>query len=346
MASQEDICKNMIEFAGLPIAHNENHAFSMLLFELSRVLGWQFYRDASPASTALAELDRVLFPLLVSRIQRYFAASLLSVQAGADGPRYRWHHVDGVPSLRWDDASHASLSMRYLRLLDRDRARLNAVTSPAGEPIALDAVDRRRFASTFLYMLRAGNNLAENVDGAAASPVDRRNENCDGWLDLSDMDTRIHAACHEMTLRIERGTQPRLSMGAHAGLLENGPMRYALQGWTVLASSPPPSPDRDGDGIADSTDNCPYFATQDRTDTDGDGRGDACQCGDQDGDGWIRVSDMVAINGALFDPSRVTPLCDADGDGRCSVNDVVAIQRDIFSPGSSSTCARHPALGL
>lgn len=38
----------------------------------------------------------------------------------------------------------------------------------------------------------------------------------------------------------------------------------------------PPILDADGDGIADSIDNCPQNANADQTDTDGDGSGDAC----------------------------------------------------------------------
>src|SRR5262249_58146322 len=34
--------------------------------------------------------------------------------------------------------------------------------------------------------------------------------------------------------------------------------------------------DRDGDGVLDGFDNCPFVANRDQTDTDGDGVGDAC----------------------------------------------------------------------
>jgi hypothetical protein len=34
--------------------------------------------------------------------------------------------------------------------------------------------------------------------------------------------------------------------------------------------------DFDGDGVADSVDNCPYTYNPDQTDTDGDGLGDVC----------------------------------------------------------------------
>lgn len=48
----------------------------------------------------------------------------------------------------------------------------------------------------------------------------------------------------------------------------------------VQACSSPPAPnDTDGDGIADSLDNCPSIANPDQSDSDGDGIGDACDTG-------------------------------------------------------------------
>jgi thrombospondin type 3 repeat protein len=103
--------------------------------------------------------------------------------------------------------------------------------------------------------------------------------------------------------------------------------------------------DRDGDGIPDGTDNCPYLANPDQRDTDLNGRGDACECGDQNGDGRVDVRDIVAINLAIFNPPLVTPLCDANGDGLCNVSDIVAVNIEIFSPGATSTCAAQPVPG-
>lgn len=46
--------------------------------------------------------------------------------------------------------------------------------------------------------------------------------------------------------------------------------------------------DRDGDGVANASDNCADIANEDQADTDGDGSGDACQetvsagCGSED----------------------------------------------------------------
>jgi hypothetical protein len=103
--------------------------------------------------------------------------------------------------------------------------------------------------------------------------------------------------------------------------------------------------DRDGDGIPDATDNCPYFANSNQLDTAGTGRGNACRCGDQNGDGRVDVLDLVAINVAIFNPQQVTALCDANNDGLCNVLDVISANREIFSPGHTATCSRQPVPG-
>jgi uncharacterized repeat protein (TIGR03806 family) len=103
--------------------------------------------------------------------------------------------------------------------------------------------------------------------------------------------------------------------------------------------------DSDADGASDETDSCPYYANPDQGDVDGDHRGDLCECGDQNGDGRNTVSDLVAINVAIFDPGLATPLCDGNGDRRCNVSDVIAANIEIFSPTSTSICARQPVAG-
>jgi hypothetical protein len=103
--------------------------------------------------------------------------------------------------------------------------------------------------------------------------------------------------------------------------------------------------DTDGDGIPDASDNCPFFASANQTDTDSDGRGNQCECTDQNGDGQNTVSDLVAINTAIFNPGQVTPLCDGNNDRNCNVNDLIAANVEIFSPTSTSTCARQPVPG-
>jgi Tol biopolymer transport system component len=120
----------------------------------------------------------------------------------------------------------------------------------------------------------------------------------------------------------------------------SGASNPALLGWSDEAQV-----DGDGDGIPEALDNCPSYASPDLTDTDGDSRGNPCECTDQNGDGRNTVSDLVAINAAIFNPSLVTPLCDGNNDSLCTVSDIVAANTEIFSPGNTSTCARQPVPG-
>jgi len=98
--------------------------------------------------------------------------------------------------------------------------------------------------------------------------------------------------------------------------------------------------DSDADGRIDPLDLCPSFSSPDQTDTDGNGIGDVCECGDQTGDGWVNVSDLLAIQRAIFQPALATPLCDANGDDRCDVGDIVAANHRVF--GARAHCRRNP----
>jgi len=112
----------------------------------------------------------------------------------------------------------------------------------------------------------------------------------------------------------------------------------------IQAGPPSYPPDYDRDGLLDPSDNCPFFANHDQANTDLDARGDSCECTDQNGDGSNTVSDLVAINHAIFNPGLATPLCDGNNDARCDVRDLIAANIEIFSP-NTSTCARQPVRG-
>ena len=86
-----------------------------------------------------------------------------------------------------------------------------------------------------------------------------------------------------------------------------------------LITCPLPPIDSDGDGIADSADNCPTIPNPSQTDSDGDGIGDACDSTptgptpvpppiDSDGDG---IADSADNCPTIPNPSQT----DSDGDG-------------------------------
>jgi hypothetical protein len=131
------------------------------------------------------------------------------------------------------------------------------------------------------------------------------------------------------------------AVSAEAGLGSGGPV--VASGLFPIVSPPVTveSPDRDGDRLPDDVDNCPFFASLDRSDSDGDGRGNLCECSDQNGDGHNTVSDLLAINVAIFNPGLATPFCDGNNDGECDVRDISAANVELFSPGTS-ICERQP----
>jgi hypothetical protein len=126
-----------------------------------------------------------------------------------------------------------------------------------------------------------------------------------------------------------------------SGTAVDSGLRSAALAETTLARTCGNELDRDCDGVDDSSDRCPYWPTGEEEDSDSDGIGDVCQCGDQNRDGQLTVSDLIAINHAIFDLSRDRTLCDANGDGRCDVSDMIAVNLDIYG-ARTSTCRRHP----
>jgi len=81
--------------------------------------------------------------------------------------------------------------------------------------------------------------------------------------------------------------------------------------------------DKDGDGICDIDDNCPFAGNTDQQDRGGvanpgaptgsiaDGIGDACQCGDANGDGRVTSDDSAALERCLDESA---PACENERD--------------------------------
>jgi hypothetical protein len=227
-------CENLHDFAGAPMAHNENGAFMMVLIELWRVLDSPFYRQSAP-QTADVQLARSLIPVVVSRYQRFFVNHLQTLTDTGNGhPRFSWHHEDGIPhSVHVEDIAHGALDMRYVDVLRRNFDRLNAVVASPSEPILLDNSILARFANTFLWKIAerpwsAGlSNLAHDVNGGGRGPAN--NAECDGWAQLAAADPAVYQICREVTLRVlpadpidprdHRAGQYFLTIGAHSALL-------------------------------------------------------------------------------------------------------------------------------
>ncbi len=69
----------------------------------------------------------------------------------------------------------------------------------------------------------------------------------------------------------------------------------------AAAASAQSSSDFDGDGLANLFDNCPFVANADQLDSSApaNGTGDACECGDTQGDGRVDLVDSVVLRRAL-----------------------------------------------
>jgi hypothetical protein len=202
-------CRSHRIGAGTPTAHNINLAFAMALIEVWRTLDSPFYRQ-SPLASRDAAPARSLFPLLVSRQQRYFVNRLHPLNVIAQTCLWIfdslcWHFSDDLPpeiDYHAEDTSHGALDMRYLEVLRNNVHRLNALPASVGEPIPLESIHLRGFANTFLRRIAVGTHFKRNVIGRDANPVDANNGNCDGWLNLAVADVNVYHRCREMSLRI------------------------------------------------------------------------------------------------------------------------------------------------
>jgi len=121
-----------------------------------------------------------------------------------------------------------------------------------------------------------------------------------------------------------------------------------------------PQNDGDGDGVPNGSDNCPLVANPGQQDTGGvglasgaDGIGDACQCGDVNGDGRVTVLDAVVIARSLLVPPTATrtkpELCDVGAGSPspatldCSLSDAVVIRRALLVPPTAAIAQTCPA---
>jgi len=117
-----------------------------------------------------------------------------------------------------------------------------------------------------------------------------------------------------------------------------------------LVVAEPPFFDADGDGVADAADNCAFQANPSQSDDGGvgsssppDGIGDACQCGDVNGDGLVTTSDLALYQRALLQPPAATiarpELCNVGGSASCTIADVAILGRALLVPPTAMIAA-------
>jgi hypothetical protein len=176
---------------------------------------------------------------------------------------------------------------------------------------------------------------------------------CDADPDLS---VSVHRSCaagsqNELVCSASCGaSRPACAAG---GTCASAPAQAGIPVWLRVSSTSGEGPfvlrascqpgvllDADADGVSDVLDNCRNWPNAGQADTDANGIGDACECGDQNGDGRVDTSDLIAINVATFTPGLATPLCDANADGLCDVRDILAANAKIY--GAPAYCSRYP----
>ena len=107
------------------------------------------------------------------------------------------------------------------------------------------------------------------------------------------------------------------------------------------------SEDKDGDGRSDWLDNCPSFANPTQSDIGGvgassgpDGVGDACQCGDVNGNGRVTTADATLITRSLLVPPTAAltrpDLCNVGGTASCTTADAVIVTRALLVPPTAA----------
>lgn len=172
-------------------------------------------------------------------------------------------------------------------------------------------LDRRADAGALLQLLPEADLsvFLDRVGGNSLTVVDQ--------VDIADVDsfTSIPAVSvnpNQLTVGADYRIRIVTELDLPVGVVPDATFDYDNVVLRAVKADPPPAPDGDGDGVPDSTDNCPTVPNPDQADGDGDGIGDACDQTpggpDDDGDGVPNDRDNC--------PTVPNPdQADSDGDG-------------------------------
>lgn len=235
--TQLRICKGLGNEMGSPLPYNYRFLYMAAMTELWLALDDPFYRASTQGVVPGGRADqlRTDIPVRIARLLRYFNRRThihpISIS------KY-WNYNDEVApgvSTHIEDASHGSIDMAGLDVVRRNQVRLNAAAGAAGESIPVFSFnDLSWFARTVTVKLTASGNMADDLLGNAADPVDSRNGNCDGWTNFTEVEPLVFDRCYGITFRNVGNEQPYLNLASYASLLKN-------KHWRPTPPPPPPT---------------------------------------------------------------------------------------------------------